>query len=258
MYCPKCGVENLDNAQLCQSCSWVLTSISPAIPNQDAKTSGLAITALILAILSFFTFFLTLIPAVIFGIVALVKIEKSKGRLKGKGLAITGIALPAASLPIIALMMGILMPALAGVRSISLRMMCGSNMSGLGRAMLVYAGDFDEVYPDSSKWCDLLIEHEGVLEKQFSCQGASEGPCNYAMNKNIQQLGPSSPPDMVVLFETAPGRNQAGGPEILTTENHDGEGCNIVFNNFHVRFISAEDINDLKWTVTPEEISRVR
>jgi hypothetical protein len=29
MYCPKCGKENPDNAQLCQSCNYVLTSVSP-------------------------------------------------------------------------------------------------------------------------------------------------------------------------------------------------------------------------------------
>ncbi|MHC4684630.1 MAG: DUF4190 domain-containing protein, partial [Planctomycetota bacterium] len=98
MYCPKCGTENPDDAQLCRSCSWVLTSTSTTAPAPDAKTSGLAITALVLGILSFFTFFITAIPAIIVGIVGLVKIEKSGGKLKGNGLAIAGIAVPAASL----------------------------------------------------------------------------------------------------------------------------------------------------------------
>ncbi|MHC4486658.1 MAG: zinc-ribbon domain-containing protein, partial [Planctomycetota bacterium] len=51
MYCPKCGTENPDDAQLCRSCSWVLTSTSTTAPAPDAKTSGLAITALVLGIL---------------------------------------------------------------------------------------------------------------------------------------------------------------------------------------------------------------
>ena len=108
MYCPKCGAENPDGAQLCQSCSWVLTSISKTAISPDAKTSGLAITALVLAILSFFTLFLTAIPALIFGIVSLVKIEKSAGQLKGKGLAIAGIVTPVASIPIVMLLAGII------------------------------------------------------------------------------------------------------------------------------------------------------
>jgi prepilin-type N-terminal cleavage/methylation domain-containing protein len=48
---------------------------------------------------------------------------------------------------IIALLMGLLMPALARVRQIAYRMMCGSNLSGIGKAMLVYSNDNDELYP---------------------------------------------------------------------------------------------------------------
>ncbi|MHC4313984.1 MAG: type II secretion system protein, partial [Planctomycetota bacterium] len=48
---------------------------------------------------------------------------------------------------IIALLMGILMPALARVRQIAFRMVCGSNLSGIGRAMLIYANDYDNDLP---------------------------------------------------------------------------------------------------------------
>ena len=39
---------------------------------------------------------------------------------------------------IIALLMGILMPALARVRQLAFRMVCGTNLSGLGKAMMIY------------------------------------------------------------------------------------------------------------------------
>ena len=48
---------------------------------------------------------------------------------------------------IIALLMGILMPALARVRQIAYRMVCGSNLSGIGKTILLYANDNDESYP---------------------------------------------------------------------------------------------------------------
>ncbi len=48
---------------------------------------------------------------------------------------------------IIALLMGILMPALARVRQIAFRMVCGTNLSGLGKAMLIYANDYDDEIP---------------------------------------------------------------------------------------------------------------
>ena len=260
MRCPKCGTENPDGAQLCRSCSAVLASTATQALSAGARTSGLAIASLVLGLLSFFTCFVTAIPAIILGIVGLVKISKSGGQLKGNGLAIAGIALPVVLLPFIALLMGIMMPALARVRQIAFRTVCATNLSGLGKAMLTYASDYDEKYPTPSKWCDLLIEYTEVDERMFRCRGAfgcrgtrcykgvSGKLCSYAMNKNIEKLGPLSPPDMVLLFETEPGWNQFGGPEILTTENHGGEGCNIVYVDLHTEWVKTKDLKDLKWT----------
>ena len=62
---------------------------------------------------------------------------------------------------IIALLMGILMPALARVRQIAFRMVCGSNLSGIGRAMLIYANDYDDDFPRAgylgTVWVDELL-----------------------------------------------------------------------------------------------------
>lgn len=48
---------------------------------------------------------------------------------------------------IIALLMGILMPALARVRQLAFRMVCGSNLSGIGKAMLIYSNDYEDELP---------------------------------------------------------------------------------------------------------------
>jgi prepilin-type N-terminal cleavage/methylation domain-containing protein len=48
---------------------------------------------------------------------------------------------------IIALLMGILMPALSRVRQIAFRMVCGTNLSGIGKAMLIYSNDYDDEFP---------------------------------------------------------------------------------------------------------------
>ncbi len=57
------------------------------------KTSGAAIASIICGGLSLLCSCLTALPGLITGIVALSSIGKSNGRLKGKGLAITGIIL---------------------------------------------------------------------------------------------------------------------------------------------------------------------
>jgi hypothetical protein len=146
MYCPKCGEENPDDAKLCHSCSSALSGTPAQAPAIAVKTSGLAIAALVLGILSIFTVGLTILPAIICGIIGLVKIEKSGGRVTGRAFAIIGIVSPVLLLP---LLMAILMPALARVRQIAFRQVCGTNLSGIGRAMLLYSNDYDDELPRS-------------------------------------------------------------------------------------------------------------
>ena len=125
-------------------------------------------------------------------------------------------------------------------------MVCGTNVSSLGQAILIYANDYDDKFPTGSKWCDLLIAHAEVDRKMFQCRGATEGPCNCAMNENVAELGTSAPPDMVLLFETRPGWNQVGGPEILTTQNHQNDGCNVLFVDGHVEFVMKHALDGLR------------
>jgi len=153
MYCSKCGKENPDNAQLCHSCNSVLTITPTQGPAVRVKTSGMAIAALVLGILSFFSLGITALPALIFGIISLVIIEKSGGRITGRGFAITGIVAPVFGLlPLIA----ILMPALARTRQLAFRMVCRTNLAGIGKAMLIYSNDYDDEYPRAgginSRW----------------------------------------------------------------------------------------------------------
>jgi prepilin-type N-terminal cleavage/methylation domain-containing protein/prepilin-type processing-associated H-X9-DG protein len=107
---------------------------------------------------------------------------------------------------IIALLMGILMPALARVRQIAYRLYCGTNLSGLGKAMLIYCQDYDDEFPHAglntatwacgiSNWSAatsalaygntppgsasisscfyLLVKYSEVTPKSFVCKGDS-------------------------------------------------------------------------------------
>jgi len=132
------------------------------------------------------------------------------------------------------------------------RFICASGLYGLGEVMLRYNNDYDGNFPTPTKWCDLLQKNEvETIEEFLRCRGASEGPCNYAINKAIPD--PPVPPDMVVLFESHPGWNQSGGPEILTTDYHEGEGCNVLFADWHVKFVKTKDLGELKWQAADNE-----
>ena len=68
-----------------------------------ARTSGLAITSLVCGILGLFCGFVSGIPAVICGHIALKQIADSKVRLEGRGMAIAGLVLGYFSIAIILL-----------------------------------------------------------------------------------------------------------------------------------------------------------
>jgi prepilin-type N-terminal cleavage/methylation domain-containing protein len=76
---------------------------------------------------------------------------------------------------IIALLMGILMPALARVRQIAFRMVCGTNLSGIGKAMLIYSNDYDDELPRAggrnSTWSGMIPDWLAL--NRFNAYGLS-------------------------------------------------------------------------------------
>jgi len=252
----------------------------------DPKTSGLAIAAFAMGLLSMTCVlwpFLGL-PAIICGIIALVKISKSNGQLKGSGLAVAGLVIPAVLTLVVPLLAAILMPAMGQARGVAKQVVCGTNLKGLSTAMMVYTMDYDDTLP-TENWCDLMVEEVDVSPKSLVCpdSDAIEGESSYAMNKNIAGLKLNElPANVVLFFETDMGLeggprstsiqtrrhyeflnefgnvydkdtlvyesrlNQFGGPEDLLIRHN--EGCNIAYADGHVEFVKADRIPDLQWT----------
>ena len=90
---------------------------------------------------------------------------------------------------IIALLMGILMPALARVRQIAFRMVCGTNLSGLGKAMLIYANDYEDELPRAGGrngvWTPAITDFKGATRAAaYGSNGnASITSCFYLLVK---------------------------------------------------------------------------
>ncbi len=79
------------------------------------KTSGLAIASLICGILGFLC--VPALAGMVLGVIALVKISKSHGELRGQALAIVGICLSAMMLLIVPVGAGLLLPVLARAKA---------------------------------------------------------------------------------------------------------------------------------------------
>lgn len=191
----------------------------------------------------------------IFGAVAFEKIKRSRETLKGSAFAILGIIFATLILH------GWLLERVP--RSRAMRSPCGTNLYNLAEAMRIYAHNHDNKYPAPEKWCDLLLEDGKINVSHFVCPSIEfvfrwpfrsgkllrwplpkRGRCHYAMNPNCK---PDSPPDTVLLFETKESWNQFGGPEMLTFENHNGKGCNVLFKNGPVEFVTPKEVGKLKW-----------
>ena len=85
------------------------------------------------------------------------KIMKRKEKvMKRKGFTLVELLVVIA---IIALLMGILMPALAKVRAIARRLVCGTNLSAIGKSILIYANENDEEYPIAGgRWANWSLD----------------------------------------------------------------------------------------------------
>jgi 4-amino-4-deoxy-L-arabinose transferase-like glycosyltransferase len=187
------------------------------------------------------------------GIASLVQIRRSRGKLAGKALALSGIIL-----------CGLLASGLAynywsGYRNAPQRGRSRylAKLHTLGVALEMYAAMNHNRYPPADKWCDLLLAPVAYLRTDdglfvYLPTGEGERSCVFAMNPNCE---PNSAADTVLLFETQGGWNQYGGPELLTTENHKGKGCHICFNDTYPKFIETDKLGELKWK--PEDTNDV-
>jgi prepilin-type processing-associated H-X9-DG protein len=121
---------------------------------------------------------------------------------------------------------------------------CATKMRGLASIIYFYVSDNEGKYPAADRWCDELCETRRAYKKDLVCPKDKEGPCSYAINPNC---GPNSPDDVVLLFETKSGWNQCGGAELLSAERHGGQGCNVLFNDWHVEYVEKRDFGKLNW-----------
>jgi len=175
MNCLICGRENTDDAQTCASCGVDLVESGDVDKRVNVRTSKLAVASCVFGVVSFLAVPLAVllrfpfpspvirvvvavapcicaILAVFLGVIGLVCIERSGGRVTGRGFVATGLAIPA-----VLFFLGVFQGAFVQPRrSVAYRLYCGTNLSGMGKAMLTYANDYDDELPraggPSSVW----------------------------------------------------------------------------------------------------------
>jgi prepilin-type processing-associated H-X9-DG protein len=222
-------------------------ALSPSMP---AKTSGMAISSLVLGVLGMCG--VTAVAGVILGILALVKINRSGGRLSGRGLAIAGICVSGfmllVSIPMTAAMV---LPALAKAKSKAQTINCVNNVKQLSLGMMMYANGNSNAYPLADGWCDAIRNQVGAVQV-FRCPSDSQGSRSaYAFNTNLSGVSLSSvknPATTVLIFECDGGWNVSGGSETVVRNPRHGQRLVVGFADGHVESVSTSQLGRLRWT----------
>jgi len=218
--------------------------------------------------------------ALVVGAVAFERIIRSRGRLRGRlrGRIACVISIVLAGLLCFSWLVRYRHPP-----SIAMFSPVSFNLCRLGRAMLMYADDNDDEFPDPNKWCDLLIEAGEVdpedlwapeVAIRWPYWGAwpfglgdwpprsrrnlpvarrsvmfrprpRKGVSHFAMNTDCRTM--SHDPNTILLFESRPGWNQHGGPESVDFSRLDGQRACVLQVDTAPTVIIREHLDKYNW-----------
>jgi len=142
----------------------------------------------------------------------------------------SGVEVSAGSIAGVALGVGIAMPALARTRQIAHRLYAGTNLSGIGKACLIYANDYDDKLPPN---LEELIEKAEL--SRINLESRSK-PKDFDGPSFIYIAGQttSDDPGNIVAYEN---------PAFLS------DGTNVLYLDCHVAFVKPDEfLRDLEAT----------
>ncbi len=188
MNCPQCGNVIPPDATDCPYCRAAAQAGNYA--GQPA-THGMAIASLVLGLVGLFCVpIIGPVLGLIFGIVALNKINGNPGVWKGSGLAIAGIIISGFGVLYLPVLAAILFPVFAKAREKACERTCINNQRQLAISMLSYCQDNDETLPLPSKWVDASGLSSDL--KVWTCPSASVPGTtiapNYGYNGHLYDL----------------------------------------------------------------------
>lgn len=178
MFCSKCGTSNPDTGRFCLGCGSSL-EVQPSYPGQAAvpglasppsaepETSGKAIASLICGICFFI--FPAAVAAIILGHLSMSEINRSFGRLKGRGMATAGLVLGYGGvllIPFVLIVAAIAIPNLIRARTVANEASALASLRTIASAAIVYNTKYSSGFPAS------LSALGGTGDGNASCEHA--------------------------------------------------------------------------------------
>ncbi|MHB0998317.1 MAG: DUF4190 domain-containing protein [Armatimonadota bacterium] len=225
-----------------------IPQMTPVEAEPSPKTNSLAIISLILGILTYCTAGITGIVGIVLGIISLVQINRSPGSLKGSGIAAAGII---TSILLMSIMAVNCIPMFARSQEETNLTYCLTNMKKINMAMLAYSADYNDHFLLSNRWNDVITDYN-ITQSNLHCPSEKTPGPSYAMNRLLSGASVenivSPPPDEIVqydvpsVYDSMPGVNHAGGPELLPSPPRHSESRSVFgFADGHCLPLSQED-----------------
>jgi hypothetical protein len=100
---------------------------------------------------------------------------------------------------------------------------CKNRITNLGNGIKLYCDEHNGKFPQATKWCDTLLSDPNfyITKETFHCLDVEDDLSGYAMNKNLNgKTWNEVDPNTIILFESIPGWNQNGGPNLIRFNKH--------------------------------------
>jgi hypothetical protein len=127
---------------------------------------------------------------------------------------------------------------------------CQSNLKQLTTATLMYAQDYDERLPLAVAWNDGIQPYHKHTQLLLCPEEENQTLPSYAMNQRLSGVLNSqieAPDTTVLFFDSIPGRNKAGGRELLPDPPRHSNEYVVSFLYGTVRSIPQQEISNLIW-----------
>lgn len=226
------------------------SSAVPTLGGQK-RTSGLAIATLVIGILAPCTAGLAGLAGIVTGVLALRKIARHRGQLKGRGLAIAGLVLSVLfllTIPplVVSAIVAQQRAQRAGFGNFDPAQECLDHARQLSEAIRRHANDNNDRFPAAAGWCDAIQSGVNGLNT-FQCPARGDLRCGFALNSAIAgKTKFEVSPETVLLFEANSGWNAAAGQSAATARH--GGLVTIVLADGTIRQVPQGDLTSLKWT----------
>jgi prepilin-type processing-associated H-X9-DG protein len=224
--------------------------------------SGKAIASLVLGLMSFLCAFFAGIPAILLGCLSLADINKSRGRVRGQWMAVSGIVTGGFGCSLITI--ALLLPAVQAAREAARRAQCTNNLKQIALAMHNFHNTYD-MFPPAAitdkqgrallSWRVAILPYLGAEEAKLYQQFHLDEPWD---SPNNRPLAAQMPAVFACPDEPRDGRGMTVyqvvvGPATIFTGKRKGVKLQDVVDGTSNTVLVTEADQPVPWTA-PQDI----